>query len=1341
MSHAEENVNAGEAGGSQNNRTSGTPTFMFQTPPINRQPRAQPSRSGRSTSSAAIIADLQEQLQERDRTLEQMRQAMHAVGLLPIEGVNEGGDQSFDDEAHSRSVPRQEVVGAARRQGSSFKTFMDCKPPNFEGGESVVACLRWIRKMDQTFRSGEFTEDQKVNYAVRTFDKEALEWWDAIDARLTEATRRAMTWEILCKKVKDRFCSEGSIQQAQREFLNLQKGSMTIAKYNTTFTEKSQFAADYCPTEEKLIHHYVEGLPFEYRAIVRLRTTLGEAMDEARKIENDIAIRDRTTTRFGDKRKWEGQSGSSKKQKFQKKGEKSTFCKKCHSSHGGPCSNSTTRCKRCGKIGHRLEDCKSAEPICYNCRQMGHISNQCPNPRVQTGSGGKKDDAPKIKARAFNMTAAEARQHDEVIFGTFLVNSIPATVLFDGGASRSFVSLPFCAHIDIPRTPLETELEVEVATGQLVAVREKYDGCVISIGEHTFPLTLIPIGVGSFDVVIGMDWLSANRAHILCADKLVRIPLPSGDYATAYGEHHSRSTSFISVMKARKCIAKGCPVFLAHVVNSNSEELGLSEVDVVRDYVDVFPNDLPGLPPPRQVDFHIDIIPGAAPIAKAPYRLAPSEMKEMMSQLQELLDKGFIRPSSSPWGAPVLELNKITVKNKYPLPRIDDLFDQLQGACYFSKIDLRSGYHQVRVRGQDVPKTAFRTRYGHYEFLVMPFGLTNAPAVFMDLMNRVCRPFLDKSVIVFIDDILIYSRSVEDHRRHLSEVLDTLRKEKLYAKFSKCEFWLREVQFLGHLVGEDGIKVDPTKIEAVKKWANPKTPTEIRSFLGLAGYYRRFIKNFSRIAAPLTKLTRKSEPFVWTDKQEQAFQTLKRHLCEAPVLSLPEGNEDFVVYSDASYSGLGCVLMQRGKEIAYASRQLKSAEVNYIVHDLELAAVVFSLKLWRHYLYGTKCTLYTDHKSLQHIQNQKELNMRQRRWVELLADYDCEISYHPGKANVVADALSRKELGPSYHLKHMELVVVPNIFYQIRASQIEGLKEENMKDEVMVRQHELLVEDKRGLKTFRGRLWVPKVGGARDTLLRDTNRSRYSIHPNTTKMYRNLKSEYWWPGMKREIAKYVSACVTCSQVKADHQKPYGELQQPEIPEWKWDKVTMDFVTKLPRTSRGNDMIWVIIDRLTKSAHFLATKEKEKLEELAKLYVNEKGIIRFGKRGKLGPRYIGPLIVSARIGEQAYKLKLPPELEGIHDVFHVCYLRKCLAEEPSILPLDELRVDESKRLVEKPVAILERETKQLRKKRVKLVKVQWKNKHGGDMTWEVEDDMRARYPCLFVPIPDSGTESS
>ncbi|GKD33914.1 putative reverse transcriptase domain-containing protein, partial [Tanacetum coccineum] len=460
----------------------------------------------------------------------------------------------------------------------------------------------------------------------------------------------------------------------------------------------------------------------------------------------------------------------------------------------------------------------------------------------------------------------------------------------------------------------------------------------------------------------------------------------------------------------------------------------------------------------------------------------------------------------------------------------------------YSKIDLRSGYHQLRVREEDIPKTAFRTRYGHYEFQVMPFGLTNAPAVFMDLMNRVCKPYLDRFVIVFIDDILIYSKSRKEHEGHLKLILKLLKEEELYAKFSKCEFWLSKVQFLGHVIDNEGIHVDPAKIESIKDWASPKTPTEIRQFLGLAGYYRRFIEGFSKIARPMTKLTQKSVKFDWGEKAEAAFQLLKQKLCSAPILALPEGSENFVVYCDASHKGLGAVLMQREKVIAYASRQLKVHEKNYTTHDLELGAVVFALKMWRHYL--------------------------QRRWLELLSDYDCEIRYHPGKANVVADA-SRKERSKPLRVQALVMTIRLNIPKQILSAQSEARKEENS-----------INEDLHGK--------INKLEPRADGTL--------------YKMYQDLKKLYWWPNMKAEIATYISKGA---KVKVEYQKPSGLLVQPEIPQWKWDEQkTMDFVTNCQRRQPVQDYYLVIVDRLTKSAHFLPMREDDTLEKLMRQYLKE-----------------------------------------------------------------------------------------------------------------------------------------
>ncbi|GJX99570.1 putative nucleotidyltransferase, ribonuclease H [Tanacetum coccineum] len=858
----------------------------------------------------------------------------------------------------------------------------------------------------------------------------------------------------------------------------------------------------------------------------------------------------------------------------------------------------------------------------------------------------------------------------------------------------------------------------------------------------------MPIELGTFDVVIGMDWLVDQDAVIVCGKKVVHIPVKNKTLIVE-GDRGTSRLKIISCIKANKYIERGHQLFVAHVTEKEPKEKRLKDVPVIRDFPEVFPDDLLGLPPPWQLEFKIELVPGAAPVARAPYRLAPSEMKELADQLQELLEKGFIRPSSSPWGAPVLfvkkkdgtfrmcidyrELNKLTIKNRYPLPRIDDLFDQLQGSSVYSKIDLRTGYHQLRIREEDIPITAFRTRYGHYEFQVMPFGLTNAPAVFMDLMNRVCKPYLDKFVIVFIDDILIYSKNKEEHERHLKIILELLKNEQLYAKFSKCDFWLESVQFLGHVIDNKGVHVDPAKVEAIRNWSAPTTPKEVRQFLGLAGYYRRFIEGFSLISKPLTKLTEKNKKYEWGTDEDEAFQTLKQKLCSAPILALPEGTENFVVYCDASHKGFGAVLMQREKVIAYASRQLKKHEENYTTHDLECVAVVFALRLWRHYLYGTKCTVYTDHKSLQYILDQKELNMRQRRWIELLSDYDCEIRYHPGKANVVADALSRKDREP-IRVRSLVMTVHTNLPERILNAQTDAIKEENVKAENLGRRIKPIFETRSdGIQCFEGRIWLPLFGGLRDLIMHESHKSKYSIHPGSDKMYQDLKKLYWWPNMKAEIATYVSKCLTCAKVKAEHQKPSGLLQQPEIPEWKWEKITMDFVSGLPRTPSGYDSIWVIVDRLTKSAHFLPMKKTDSIEKLAQLYLKEivckhgvpTSIIsdrdslftsRFWKslQEAMGtqldmstayhPETDGQSERTIQTLEDMLRARLIYLINhGIHNTFHVSNLKKCLADENLVIPLEEIQLDDKLHFIEEPVEIMDREVKQLKQSRIPIVK--------------------------------------
>ncbi|KAJ3673166.1 hypothetical protein LUZ60_006540 [Juncus effusus] len=574
------------------------------------------------------------------------------------------------------------------------------------------------------------------------------------------------------------------------------------------------------------------------------------------------------------------------------------------------------------------------------------------------------------------------------------------------------------------------------------------------------------------------------------------------------------------------------------------------------------------------------------------------------------------------------ELNKVTVKNKYPLPRIDDLFDQLHGAKVFSTIDLRTGYHQLRIKPEDIPKTAFRTRYGHYEFLVMSFGLTNAPAAFMDLMNRVFKSYLDSFVVVFIDDILIYSKSEAEHEKHLRIVLQTLLNHKLYVKFKKCEFWLPSVSFLGHVISKDGLSVDPKKVEAVVNWKPPMNVTEVRSFLGLAGYYRRFVNGFSKIAMPMSRLMQKEVKFEWDEKCQRSFEELKKRLVSAPILVVPEPGKEFSVYSDASLQGLRCVLMQGKNVIAYASRQLKPYEKNYPTHDLELAAIVFALKIWRHYLYRERCNMYTDHKSLKYIFSQKELNLRQRRWLELIKNYDISVEYRPGKANVVADALSRKRyvtlsacIVYNSHvldeLRKMDIELVlpgdkailaslifrPTLLDEIRVAQDNDpgfVKIKEMMEEGKYREFRC---DSEGVLRVGDGLCVPNISEIKKVILAEAHSSRYSVHPGETKMYRDLKQSFWWRRMKREIAEYVEKCLMCQQIKAERKKKAGLLQPLPVPKGKWQEITMDFVTGFPTTLSKNNAIWVIVDRLTRAAHFIAFKLGTPLEKMAQIYIN------------------------------------------------------------------------------------------------------------------------------------------
>jgi hypothetical protein len=520
----------------------------------------------------------------------------------------------------------------------------------------------------------------------------------------------------------------------------------------------------------------------------------------------------------------------------------------------------------------------------------------------------------------------QAEHQSTVLETTGIIADQTLSVLIDPGATESFISGAALKMIKVKEVEQDEFSFVEMASGAKQKVGGKVTGCALNLGEFFMRVNLYVTILGSYDVMIGMDWLETHEAILNCKTKRLSLVDDEGQRRVIVGRNQGVSLRFVSSLQLRKSMRKGCELYVILALNEKGVAEGLEHLPVVKEFADVFPEELPGMPPERELEFTIDLKPGTEPIARTPYRMSTPELQELKMQLKELLDLGLIHPSVSPWGAPVIfirkkdgswrlcidyrQLNKATIKNQYPSPRIDDLFDQMKGVTVFSKIDLRSGYHQLRIKEDDIPKTTFKTRFGHYEFTVLPFGLTNAPGVFMSLMNGVFREYLDKFIQVFIDDILIYSRTTEEHDEHLHLVLQCLREHKLYGKLSKCSFYQSRIHYLGHVISDEGIAVDPAKVEAIMEWPAPTNVTEVRSFMGLAGYYRWFVEGFSNIANPITELQKKNKKFVWTEKCAEAFRRLKELLTTAPILKVLDMDANFLVCIDASKEGLGGVLMQ-----------------------------------------------------------------------------------------------------------------------------------------------------------------------------------------------------------------------------------------------------------------------------------------------------------------------------------------------------------------------------------------------------------------------------------------------
>ncbi|GJR30355.1 putative reverse transcriptase domain-containing protein [Tanacetum coccineum] len=1038
------------------------------------------------------------------------------------------------------------AAGTATRE-CTFAGFLKCNPTSFHGNEGAVGLSRWIEKSESVFDISKCAEGNKVIFSAATLQDSALTWWNNQVASIGRVANNK-SWTEMKAMMTEEFCPPEEIQRMEHELWNLKVKDYNIIAYTTQEVTSSS--------------------PTTLSQAVRMASKLMEQKRKA-KMERDTEA---------NKQKWEssqheGNSGGNQNNQhnqgnnnrgkwrennrqnqpnYQRQGNARAMIgvQNYEIDQGGP----APKCNRC-RVYH-FGNCLAK---CNKCRKIEHKDSDC-------RGKGKEGNA---TGRAYVIKDADKAQGPNIVTGMFLVNNRYASVLFDSGSDMSFVNISFSHLIDIKPVKVNNSYEVELANGKIASTNIVLRDCVLSLVHHLFEIDLMPIKLGLFDVIVGMDWLVKCDAVIVCGKKEVHVPYKNKTLVVK-GDRGASQLMVISCIKARKYIKRRCHLFLAQVTEKEPTRKHAEDVPVIRDFPKVFPDDLLGLPPHRQVEFKIDLVPGATPVAQTPYRLAPSEMKELSNQLQELSEKGFIRPSSSPWGALVLfmkkkdrtfrmcidyrELNKLTIKNRCPLPRIDDLFDQLEDSSVYSKIDLRSGYHQLRIREEDIPITAFWTRYDHYEFQVMPFGLTNAPAVFMDLMNRVCKPYLDKFVIVFIDDILIYSKNKEEHEEHLKIILHLLKEEKLYSKFSKCDFWLDFVQFLGHVIDSKGIHVDPAKIEAIKNW-----------------------------------LHHQRQP-------------------SAPILALPDETEDFVMYCDASLKAM----KKENVEAEKLERLIK------LIFEIRSDGIrYFNKRVWLP-LYGglRELIMHESHKSKYSIHPGSDKMYQDLKKLYWWPNMKAEIATYVSKCLMYAKGSLQKALGTEIN---MSTAYHP---------ETDGQSERTI---------QTLEDMLRACVIDFGSSWDRHL-----PLVEFSYNNSYHVSikaaPFEALYGRECRSPICWsevgdsqltgPKLIREMTEKIVQIKNRLLTARNRQKSYADVRRK------------------PMEFDVGDMVMLKVSPW-------------------------KGVISFGKRGKLSPRYVGPFKIIDRIGQVAYKLELPDELRGIHNTFHVSNLKKCLVDENLIIPLEEI----------------------------------------------------------------------
>ncbi|KAK1681407.1 hypothetical protein QYE76_042255 [Lolium multiflorum] len=1112
--------------------------------------------------------------------------------------------------------------------------------PKFQGEEDPDAYLSWVLKVDKIFRIHNFSEAKKVAMASLEFEGYANVWWEEVNKkREKEDLAPIDTWEEMQEVMHTRFVPTHHKRDLFNKLTQLKQSYKSVEEYYKEM-HMTMMSANVDEREEQTMARFLNGLNIPVKRIVEflpyknMVELLHQATRAERQVREDLASA-KTKTFFAARNAMNASSSikntsalaSKDPPKQARSAIKTTSFKPEQSTMSSKAStgSSNITCFKCGAQGHKSFECKNTRVmITRDDGDVEYLSEGEYEALVQAATSHEEDDledqeqvlcvhdaSPSLVVTKVLTTHALPNEDQRCnIFQTRAgINGKSIKVIIDGGSCHNLASTELCTKLNLPLRKHPHPYHVQWLS----------DNGNVKI-QHT---VTISFKIGAYEDTVDCDVVPMTVCHMLLGRPWQYDKKANHDgYTNAYSFKVHDKTYILRPMTPSQVIADNAKALArAKEATITSELRGErvihqkeSERQKPYEFQDVFPDELPhGLPPLRGIEHRIDLIPGAPLPNRAAYRTNPEDTKEIQRQIQDLLAKGYVRESLSPCAVPVIlvpkpdetqrmcmdcrPINAITVRYRHPIPRLDDMLDELSGATIFSKIDLRSGYHQIRMAIGDEWKTAFKTKLGLYEWLVMPFGLSNAPSTFMRLMNHILRPLIGKSVVVYFDDILIYSKNLEDHVQHVREVLCILRHEKLYANLPKCTFAQNKLVFLGFVVSANGIEVDSSKVEAIHNWPTPTNVGQVRSFHGLAGFYRRFVKDFSTIACPLNELTKKNVPFVWGNAQQKAFDELKKRLTEAPLLVLPDFAKTFEIECDASGLGIGGVLMQNGKPVAYYSEKLDGARLNYPIYDKELYALVRVLEVWQHYLWPKEFIIHSDHESLKYLKSQHTLNKRHAKWVEFIESFPYVIKYKKGKDNVVADALSRK----------LTLLLTRLDFHVLGLDEIkEQYASDTFFGPIFAKcSIEKGIDDfylHQGFLFKGNKLCVP-MSSLRLLLLQESHGGGLMGHFGREKTYAMLSTHYYWPRMYRDVERLCRRCTTCLQAKSSS-NPYGLYTPLPIPYAPWSDISMDFVLGLPRTKYGHDSIFVVVDRFSKMAHFIPCSRTDDASHIASLFFRE-----------------------------------------------------------------------------------------------------------------------------------------